>query len=125
MKSRKMALQAAIRSRLAVPGFLALLLVFIWLVTTAILTASPRASFTLGGPSEFVAYSPDGKILITAGRKHVGSADGERGWHRSPIQIWEVDRGVERWTVASEWPEVKCLRISPDSRLVAAHPAHR
>jgi WD40 repeat protein len=54
-----------------------------------------------------VAFSPDGKMLATA------------DWH-TPIQLWEVLTGQERWRFPRDEGEyIHCLALSPDGRRLA------
>ena len=61
---------------------------------------------------------------MTPGDGQYEDIKGERGEHRvkiGPIRVLDVDRGVERFAVASNWDMIDPLLFSPDGKVIAAH----
>jgi WD40 repeat protein len=114
----------ALQSRRGRSVLLVLLLAPVGACVWAIMPLSPQVTFTLGDYCELVQFSSDGKTLVTAGRGRTGIGDGEGVDHRGPIRVWDVATGLERHVLATEWPESRTIRVSPESQLIAAHPAH-
>ena len=84
----------------------------------------PRAILKPPGECGFLLFSPDGRSLVTPGDGQYEDIKGERGEHRvkiGPIRVLDVDRGVERFAVASNWDMIDPLLFSPDGKVIAAH----
>jgi WD40 repeat protein len=89
---------------------LAWLAVFSWL-----LPARPRATLVPREKCCFLRFSPDGTRLLTAG--------GTNSWpsYSGPLQVWGVESSAELLAVAEAWDAIETIRVSPDSRLLAAY----
>jgi WD40 repeat protein len=102
------------RPRLLVALVLMLLFLFIaggvWWKTPIY----PRTTLRLPAECHFMQFLPDGRSLITAGK-------GEHPWMGGPIRVWDVEQGVERFSVAREATKIDQLELSPDGKVVAVH----
>ena len=59
------------------------------------------------GHVERVAFSPDGKRLVSGGKD-------------TTLRIWDVEKGTELTTLRGHVAEVVCLAVSPDGKLIAS-----
>jgi WD40 repeat protein len=71
----------------------------------------------LGG--EFLAFTPDGRSLLSAGRDAARRAGGEMAVAGS-VRSWDVDRGGPRLHVPTGTEEVVATAVAPDGRRIAA-----
>ncbi|APO74527.1 lactonase-like protein [Rhizobium etli 8C-3] len=61
---------------------------------------------TLGGwGAETVAFSPDGRFLVTSNLPGTGKPEGSRDWtEQASLSLYELDRETGRLTLHGEWP---------------------
>jgi WD40 repeat protein len=77
-------------------------------------SVQPYATLNIGEDGHFMRFSPDCKSLITAGKDDLGRKAGA-------LRGWDVERGIERFSVAGKWKKIETVHFSPDSGLFAAH----
>ena len=79
-----------------------------WLVPV-----TPWAIYTLGDYGEFLTFSPDSSVFVTARRSTCDRA--------GPLRVWDVNTGKERFAVAQDWTVLETVLFSPNGQLLAAH----
>jgi WD40 repeat protein len=102
-----------------IPYLPALAVAYFWPIKPVI----PRAAFPFPGVCCLLQFSPDSKCLMAARRAQMWPAHPERwtdGEKAGPIRIWDVDQGIERFSVADNWDMIWKILFSPDGRFVAA-----
>ena len=110
------------RSRIKIGVVVALLFTFVYSGVYWSTPPHPYTSLNLPEKTHDMRFSPDGSTLLTIG-------DGpwsEKGWIKMPpIRVWDVQSGVERFSVAADWSSIQREKVcfSPDGRLFAADQA--
>lgn len=73
----------------------------------ALLQAGVASEFKHGATIAGVAYSPDGKLIASA------------GWDKT-IRLWDIATGKELRACTGHDAEIECLAFSPDGKLLAS-----
>jgi WD40 repeat protein len=91
-----------------------------WYVWTSLIPRQPRSVITPLKDSEFVAFTPDSRKLITREPQWYMPPGAWRIWaakrRNSCIQIWDGENGSLLRTLGSEWAETDRVIPSQDSR---------
>ncbi len=105
--------QCFLQSRLLPLGLTVIPFALLFGAIHLVVPLSPRAVLRPGDGVEFLKFSPDSSVFLTARDgtfKKVG-----------PLQVWDVESGRERFAVAQGWKALETVHFSPDSRMLAAH----
>src|SRR5262249_11284789 len=68
----------------------------------------PYASLGPGSEADFIHFSPDSRLLLTRNEKC------------GPMRLWDLEKGVELFSLPGDWAERLPISFSPDSELLAA-----
>lgn len=115
MKKFSSLLLLALRSRSRIVLIPALLYILIAGLVGWLMPPYPRTTLKPPDKCGFMLFSPDGRNLMTADIKGVR---GENRVKIGPIRVWDVDGGVERFAIASDWDRID---PSPNGKVFAAH----